>query len=79
MNNELKPKENPMNRGTTHSSADSILFCALALVAAVAVVTSLASMAQAPTWRVVDSARAGNVQAVQTAEKIPQLLVAQSR
>lgn len=68
-----------MNRRTTPSSADSILFCALALVAAVAVVTSLASMAQAPTWRVVDSARAGNVQAVQTAETIPQLLVAQSR
>ena len=68
-----------MNRRTSHPSPDSIVFGVLALVTVVAVITSLTSMAQALTWRVVDSARAGNVQAVQTAEKTPQLLVAQSR
>jgi len=67
-----------MNRRTPHPSADSILFCALALIAIVAVVTSLASLARTPTWHVGDSARAGNTNFVQTDEKAPGLLVAQS-
>ena len=67
-----------MNHRTSHPSADSILFGVLALIAVVAVVTSLASLACTPTWRVVDSARAGHVQAVQAAEKFPELLVAEN-